>query len=40
MMNVGESAGYAVALACQKGVDLNQLPTAQLRQFLANKYGE
>lgn len=38
MMNVGESAGYAVALACREAAELTQLSAEQLRQCLAEKY--
>ena len=37
-MNMGESAGYAVALALKSGCRLDELNTAQLRQCLAESY--
>ena len=39
MMNVGESAGYAVALALRGGKDLTQISPDQLRGILKEKYG-
>ena len=40
MMNVGESSGYAVALALRGGKLLDELDTASLRACLCEKYGE
>ena len=38
VMNMGESAGYAVALALKNGCRLDELNTAELRQCLAESY--
>lgn len=38
VMNMGESAGYAVALALKNGCCLDELNTAELRQCLAESY--
>lgn len=40
MMNVGESAGYAAALAKRNGYRLDQIPVEQLRRYLGKKYGD
>lgn len=40
MMNVGESAGCAVALALQEGKDLDALDAGALRACLDKHYGE
>lgn len=40
MMNVGESAGYAAALAKRNGYKLDEIPADELRQYLARKYED
>ena len=39
MMNVGESAGYAAALALRENKTLDQISSASLRSCLDQKYG-
>ncbi len=40
MMNVGESAGYAAALAKRNGYKLDEIPADELRQYLSLKYED